>query len=257
MIDFIEAGDSDRPVLILMHGIGGDATSFRPQLNALCDAWRVVAWNMPGYGASPLPQDMQFDVLGDAVKTLIDQLGVDDVHLLGHSIGGMVAQQFVAEYPEHVRSLILSGTSPAFGNSDGEFQKKFIAARLGPLDAGKSMPALADDIVDTLLGDDPDPAGVDIARNCMRQVPAATYRAAINCLVTFDCRDKLASIKVPTLLIAGEKDVNAPAKMMQKMSAYIDGAQYCCIDAAGHLANLERPVQFNQIVRTFLEGLER
>lgn len=256
MIDFIEAGAGDSPVLLLMHGIGGDAQSFQPQLAALSDRWRVVAWNMPGYGRSPLPEDMQFDVLGDAVYSLLDQIGVASAHVLGHSIGGMVAQQFVAAYPSRVRSLILSGTSPAFGSNDGDFQKKFIAARLGPLDAGKTMAELADGIVDTLLGDDPDTAGVDIARNCMHRVSERTYRAAMHCLVSFDRRDNLGNINVPTLLVAGEKDGNAPAKMMQKMSSYIAGAQYQCISAAGHLANLERPDEFNNIVRNFLNRVE-
>jgi len=256
VIDFLESGDSSRPVLLLMHGIGGDSESFRPQLDALSDSWRVVAWNMPGYGTSPLPEKMCFGVLGDAVNTLLDQLGVTDAHILGHSIGGMVAQQFVAQHPERVRSLILSGTSPAFGKNDGEFQKKFIAARLGSLDEGKTMMELADGIVDSLLGDESDPTGVDIARACMRRVPADTYRAAMRCLVTFDRRDNLANIKAPTLLIAGEKDGNAPAAMMQKMSGYIEGAQYNCIDAAGHLANLEQPEEFNRIVRKFLTQVE-
>jgi len=256
MIDFIEAGNRSNPVLLLMHGIGGDAESFRPQLDALSDRWRVVAWNMPGYGASPLPDDMQFDELGNSVNTLFDQLGVTHAHVLGHSIGGMVAQQFIAENPERVRSLILSATSPAFGKNDGEFQKKFIAARLGALDAGKSMSDIADGIVDTLTGDDPDPRGVAIARDCMRRVPEATYRAAMHCLVTFDRRDNLARIHVPTLLVAGENDGNAPAAMMEKMSGYINGAQYQRIDGAGHLANLERPAVFNQILRSFLNSVE-
>jgi len=90
----------------------------------------------------------------------------------------------------------------------------------------------------------------------MKQVPAETYRAAMRCLVTFDRRDNLPRIAVPTLLIAGEKDANAPATMMQKMSTYINEAQYQCIAGAGHLANLEQPGQFNQIVRSFLNDVE-
>lgn len=251
-IDSIAAGNPENPTLVLMHGIGGDAESFRPQLDSLADNFHVVAWNMPGYGGSELPESMTFEVLGDSVNALLDQLDVDDAHILGHSIGGMVAQQFVAEYPQRVKTLILSGTSPAFGKSDGDFQKKFINARLGPLDAGKTMAELADGIVDSLVGDDPDPSGVEIARGCMGRVPGETYRAAMHCLVTFDRRDNLGKITAPTLLIAGEKDNNAPPKVMEKMASYIDGAHYCCIGSAGHLANLERPSEFNELVSTFV-----
>jgi len=241
-ISYEQAGDPANPTLVLMHGIGGDAISFGPQLESLAKDWHVVAWNMPGYGASRLPESMTFEVLGDSVNA----------HILGHSIGGMVAQQFVAEYPERVRTLILSGTSPAFGKSDGDFQKKFIAARLGPLEAGKTMSELADGIVESLVGDSPNPAGVEIARGCMGRVPGDTYRAAMHCLVTFDRRDNLGKITAPTLLIAGEKDNNAPPKVMEKMAGYIPGAEYVCISGAGHLANLERPTEFNNIVSQFL-----
>jgi len=77
----------------------------------------------------------------------------------------------------------------------------------------------------------------------------------MQCLVTFDRRGNLPNIAMPTLLIAGENDTNAPAPMMEKMASKIPGAQYVCIPGAGHLANLERPDEFNRIVGDFIGGV--
>ncbi len=251
-VSYLEAGVPDAPPLVCLHGIGGDARSFGPQLEGLANECRVVAWSMPGFGATPCPGPMTFALLADALEALLDQLGLDAAHLLGHSIGGMVAQELAARRPERVRSLVLSATSPAFGRRDGDFQERFVAARLGPLDEGATMAELAAGIVEELVGEDPDPAGLDLARACMAAVPEATYRAAIRCLTTFDRRTDLGRIAVPTLLIAGAEDSNAPAPMMEKMATFIPGAEYRCIEGAGHLANLERPAQFNELVRRFL-----
>lgn len=251
--------DAHRSPLVCLHGIGGDARSFQPQLQGLAGFCPVIAWSMPGYGETPAPQaplKMSFELLSDALFGLLEQLELDSVHLLGHSIGGMIAQEFVARHPARVRSLILSATSPAFGRSDGEFQKQFLAARLKPLDDGCSMRQLADGIVDSLLGGSPQARGVALARQCMSEVTEAGYRSAIETLVTFDRRADLARIRIPALLIAGEHDRNAPAPMMERMATHIPHSSYECIRGAGHLANLEQPDQFNRLALDFLQSVE-
>ena len=147
---------------------------------------------------------------------------------------------------------MLAQTSPAFGKSDGDWQKAFIAARLGPLDQGKDIPSLADGIVAELTGDNPDPAGVALARDCMASVPEKTYRATVHALLGFDQRAALPHIHIPTLVLAGEKDTNAPAPMMAKTATYIPGAHYVELQGAGHLANLEQPDAFNAALDRFL-----
>ena len=252
-VDFRDCGSSALPALVMLHGIGGGARSFEPQFTDLCESRRLLAWNMPGYGETPPLNTMSFDALSDVLLGMLDTAGIEQCDLLGHSIGGMVAQTLVRRFPARVRSLILSATSPAFGRSDGDFQRRFLEARLGPLDAGATMQELADELVDSLVGENPDPAGVALASACMASVPDATYRQAMQCLVQFDERAALGAIAVPTLLIAGEYDGNAPAPMMQKMATYIPDARYVCLPGAGHLANLEQPQRFNAAVRTFLD----
>jgi 3-oxoadipate enol-lactonase len=248
-----EKGDGD-PVVFL-HGVGGDSESWQHQLAAFAAAgFRAIAWDMPGYGGSPALDPVTFPGLADALSDLLDDLDIDRAHLVGHSIGGMVAQEFMDRHAGRVRRLVLSATSPAFGRPDGDFQKKFLAARLEPLDRGETMADIARAVVPDLVGDAPDPGGVALATACMERVPADTYRATMRCLVTFDRRDLLPRIAVPTLLLAGAKDTNAPAPMMERMAGKIPGARYVCLEGAGHLAPLERPDAFNATVQRFLTG---
>ncbi|WP_216073371.1 hypothetical protein, partial [Acinetobacter baumannii] len=80
---------------------------------------------------------------------------------------GMIVQKWLVQWPELSRAVVLAQTSPAFGRADGDWQKSFIAARLGPLDRGETMKSLAPSLVGELVGDDPDPKGMELARECM------------------------------------------------------------------------------------------
>ena len=242
------------PPLLFLHGIGGDAACWRPQLEAFSDCYRALAWNMPGYGGSASLPEMTFAALAEALLRLLDRLDIARVHLVGHSMGGMVAQEFAATRPDRLRSLALVATSAAFGRADGDWQREFLATRLGPLDQGRSMVDLAPGIVTGLVGEAPDPVGVAQAIRSMAAVPEATYRTALQCLLTFDRRGALARIAVPTLLLAGERDQTAPAAVMQKMAARIPQARCLVLPRAGHLANLEQPTAFNQDLSAFLQA---
>lgn len=263
LIDGLLKSGDQGPVVILVHGVGGAARYWAPQLDALSDRWRLFAWDIPGYGSSPPLDRMTFASLSRRLLEVIVSILGDHagnggkVTLVGHSLGGMIAQDFAASHPELIDRLVLSGTSPAFGRPDGDWQKQFLAQRLGPLDRGRTMTDLAASLVEGLVGDDPDPAGVDLAVSCMGAVSPRVYRQSMECLVTFDRREALARIAAPTLLIAGEKDANAPAEMMRKMAAKIGGSRFAVIGGAGHLASVERPRDFNALVRCFLSETEQ
>jgi pimeloyl-ACP methyl ester carboxylesterase len=156
-----------------------------------------------------------------------------------------------------VSRLVLCGTSPAFGKPDGEWQREFIAQRTAPLDAGKSMAELAEILVPRMVGPGSLPEGVRLATHCMGLVPAATYRRALECIVTFDRRGNLGDIHVPTLLLAGEHDRNAPPAVMKKMAQAIVGSTYYEMKGIGHLQNLEAPDEFDALLFNFLELPER
>ncbi|MBC5763828.1 alpha/beta fold hydrolase [Ramlibacter albus] len=241
------------PTILMLHGIGGGHLSFAPQVETFAGSgYRAVAWDMPGYGHSAPIEPYTFKGLAQSCIALIESLKCTGVTLIGHSMGGMVAQEVVARRPELVSRLVLCGTSPSFGKPDGDWQREFISQRTAPLDAGKSMAELAETLVPQMVGPGSLPEGVRLATHCMGQVPAATYRRALECIVTFDRRESLASIHVPTLLIAGEQDRNAPPAVMKKMADRIAGSTYIEMKGIGHLQNLEAPDEFDGLVLNFL-----
>ena len=111
-----------------------------------------VALDLPGYGGRPPVEEMDFEGLAADVEAAIDERGLNGPVLVGHSMGGMVAQTALRRRPNGYSAAVLACTSPAFGSADGAFQKKFVADRLGPLDAGKTMADLAPKMVDRMIG---------------------------------------------------------------------------------------------------------
>ena len=246
------AADRASPPLVFLHGIGGAARGWRGQLDFFKSRYRAIAWDMPGYGGSAPLSAVSIASLADALQDFLQQVGATKPILVGHSIGGMIVQQLLAKHPDIAGAVVLAQTSPAFGKPDGDWQKSFIDARLGPLDRGETLVSLAPSLVKELVGDNPDASGMELARDCMASVPEATYRATMLALMGFDLRGALKDIAVPTLVLSGSKDNNAPAPMMAKMATYIPSAEYVEIEGVGHLVNLERPKTFNAALDRFL-----
>jgi 3-oxoadipate enol-lactonase len=249
-------GDAIRTPLVFLHGIGGAARAWRGQVTAFSDRCRAIAWDMPGYGCSTPLESVSIATLADALQNFLQQIGAKKPVLVGHSIGGMILQQWLTKYPHEAAAVVLAQTSPAFGKADGDWQKQFIEARLGPLDRGETMKSLAPALVRELVGDDPDAGGMELARDCMASVPEASYRAMMLALLGFDQRKALANISIPTLVLSGSKDKNAPAPMMAKMATYIPASTYVELEGAGHLVNLERPKAFDAALDQFLKTAE-
>jgi 3-oxoadipate enol-lactonase len=248
------AGDPTSEPLVFLHGIGGAARAWRGQVETFSDRYRTIAWDMPGYGGSAPLSTVSIAALADALQDFLRQLGATKPILVGHSIGGMIVQQLLAKKPDIAGAVVLAQTSPAFGKPDGDWQKSFIEARLGPLDRGQTMVSLAPTLVKELVGDNADVCGMHIARECMAAVPEATYRATMLALLGFDQRGALKNIAVPTLVLSGSRDNNAPAPMMAKMASYIRFATYVELEGVGHLGNLERPDAFNAALDRFLKA---
>ena len=94
--------DTTIATIVCLHGIGGDDQSFALQSEGLAGEFRVVVWNMPGYRESDRVAAMSFDVLADSLAQLVDVLDVGPVHLMGQSIGGMIAQEMFHRYPAKI-----------------------------------------------------------------------------------------------------------------------------------------------------------
>jgi len=246
-------GDPDKTILFL-HGLGGDHTNWKPQLEAFGSQHRCISWTMPGYGSSTPLDPMTWSTLADAAVSLLDQHDVERASLVGLSMGGMVAQQFAVDHPERLDRLVLVATSPSFGRPGSDFKEKYLAARYEPLDRGETPADLAPTVVKGLLGPSPHP---DARANCiasMSNITSDAYRRALECLVTWAFDDQLHRIAAPTLCIAGEEDRTAPVASVQRMADGIDGAQLEVIAEAGHLVNLDKPDEFNALVTHFLDA---
>jgi pimeloyl-ACP methyl ester carboxylesterase len=239
--------------LLFLHGVGGGHHAWERQLPHFARlGYPSHAWDQPGYGESPTVEPYDFAQVSAALRRLVESLGGEPVVLVGHSMGGMVAQETWARFPELVRALVLSFTSPAFAGTDSAFTQQFIAARLAPLDAGATMAAVAAQLMPTMRGSRSDPSGLALAEKVMAQVPPGTYRKAVRMLTTFDRRRELAGIRVPTLLVAGSDDRTAPPAVMEKMAQKIPRAEYVLLEGCGHLGPMDQPDAFNAALEGFL-----
>jgi 3-oxoadipate enol-lactonase len=252
--DALESGVRGKtPSLVFLHGIGGGSAGWAPQLAHCVQQGRhALAWDMPGYGRSPMIEPYDFPGLARALEHLLDQHALDRAVLIGHSLGGMVALQAWTQMPQRIHALVLAATSPAFGHGSGDFQQQFLAQRLAPLDAGHSLADVARTLVPAMMGPAPDPQAQTRAQACMAAIPAASYRAALHALVTFEQRAALPTVTVPTLCIAGAHDRTAAPSVMQRMASKIPGARYVEMPDAGHLLNFEQPDAFNQLIDGFV-----
>lgn len=230
--------------VVLLHGIGG------PSWDGMVPG--ALDWPFPGFrGTAPLPE-MTFPALSAALRDEMDRRGIARAVLVGHSMGGMVAQDFVATFPDRVAKLVLYATTPAFGGRDPSFAEAFLRARLGPLAGGRSMAEAAPEMLAGMFEPGAPADAMPRAVAAISAIPQAVYRDTLRCLTTFDRRADLPRIAVPTLLIAGEKDAAAPLKTMQRMAEAIPGAVLHVVSGAGHLIHLERPAEFRAALDPFL-----
>ena len=253
------AGDA----LVLLHGIGGCAKVWQPQLDFFSERYTVVAWNMPGYGGSPRMPEMTFPSLADALEALLDTLPNKRVHLVGHSMGGMVAQEFLRDRARRVASICLYATSPGLAQPEtpaaikaaAARAREFMERRIGPLDRGKSMRDMAESVLDQLLAPDAPASARAAAIESISSVPPDVYRDAMRCILSFDGTAIVPKITRPTLVIAGGEDRTMTPAVVEAMARQIPGARYEVILRAGHLANLEDSPAFNRVLSEFLTKL--
>lgn len=234
--------------LVFLHGVGGGHHAWEDQVPYFGGlGYPSHAWDQPGYGTSALVEPYDLEQVSAALARLIEALGGEPVVLVGHSMGGFVAQETYARHPQLVQGLVLCFTSPAFAGGSSEFTRQFLAARIGPLDEGKSMAEIAAKLIPTMGSNS------RLAEKIMAGVPPDTYRKAVKLLTTFDRRKELAAIRVPTLLVAGAGDKIAPPSVMEKMASKIPGAEYVLMPDCGHLGPMDRPAEFNAILLDFLQ----
>ena len=237
--------------LLFLHGLGGGHAAWDRQVEHFGRrGYRCIAWDQPGYGGTPSVEPYTLQSVTDALKR---QMAGDRFVLIGQSMGGFVAQEMYARFPDRIAALVLAFTSAAFGGAGGQFARQFVAARIGPLDEGKTMAQVAKALMPSMRGAKSDPQGLAHAERVMSAIPPETYRKAVHMLTTFDRKDRLEKIAVPTLLVAGSDDRIAPSAVMESMARRIPHAEFVLLEGCGHLGPMDQPQAFNSALEKFLQ----
>lgn len=252
----LAAGPEDGQPLVFLHGVGGGAALWARQLEGFGRmGYRAIAPDLPGYGRSAPLEPASVGLYGDVLASFVRLMNLAPPVLVGHSLGGMIVQSYLADGLGPVRAAVLVQTSPAFGGRDPAWASAFIDTRLRPLDQGATMARVAEDVVPGMMGPSPDPAGMVLARRLMAETPPQVYRDSLLSMIGFDRREALGRIRIPTLLVAGSEDGMAPAATMARMAERIAGSAFLLLEGVGHFAMLERAEAFDAALARFLAAV--
>jgi len=242
-------GDAGRPVLLL-HGWGGKCESFRPVIRDFQSEYRLIAVDFPGHGrSSEPPSPWSVTEYARLIAALMENLGIDNADIIGHSLGGRVGIVLSAERPELVGKLIMTGAA-------GILPKRGLMFRLkrGTFKLCRTLvdnrPARA------LFGE----AQVErLNERLVQRFGSSDYkllsremRKTFNRIIEQDLQPYLPKIKSPTLLIWGENDTETPLWMGKVMEREIPGAQLSVLGGCGHFAYLDKYSDFRILVKRFL-----
>ena len=256
MPDYQVTGEG-RTTVFLLHGIYGSKEYWRPQTERLvARGYRVVSWDAPGYGLSPLPDPFGFEVVADAGAQLIKALGTERNVVHGHSMGGQITPRIRLKVPNLVHGIVISSTIGYFGNRTKEEQEEFVRKRTAPPPPGTDAVTANRMVVDSMLGPTSKGPEVDLVRQWASLTPPDTVKAAVKAVQTFPEGDAVAgfrAISVPTLLVAGEVDQVGHPAGMKRVADMIKGCEFAIVSGSGHYPWAENPVEFNRAFFGFLD----
>ena len=241
-------------LVLFLHGIGGNSANWRRQVEALSPRYHAAAWDARGWGGSddydgPLRLE---DMVADAMRVL-DQFGKQQAHIVGLSMGGLVAQHIWYAHPERVRSIALCDTSPGLSRSQTkEEQAEFLRLRQKPLLEGKTPADIAPGVARSLAGPKATPEAVAELTASIAALHTDSYLKALEMVTFYEVTHDIGSITVPCLLLVGADDALCPPSVHADMHARIAGSRLVVIPDAGHLSNIEQPEAFNRALEDFL-----
>ena len=253
VVNLVRTGPRGKPPVVLVHPVGLDLTYWAGQIEALCDAHDVVAFDLPGHGASPgMPEDWTLEKAAAVLAQVIGWTGCDRANVVGLSVGGMIAQALALGQPGLVRSLTLIDTAAAFSEAArAGMRDRASMARTGGMqavlpstlqrwftaDTVARRPDLIDRVSKTLLADD-----------------AAVHGAMWDMISALDLVPQLHQISCPTLVLVGEHDPSSPPEAARVLTNGIAGAAMHVIAGASHMAPLEKPASVTGHLVSFLES---
>ena len=238
--------------LVLVHGYLGGSAQWTAEIAQWQAGFDVLAVDLAGYGqARGLTAPTTIALHARAVLATLDHLGIHRFHLLGHSMGGMVAQEMVQQAPQRVNHLVLYGTGP-LGSIPGRFETM---ARSRERLAADGVEATARRICATwLLAREASPAYPALAE-LATQASAQAAEAGLWAMEAWDGRAALPAIGAPTLVLWGEHDRSYGWDQIESLWRGIPGASLAVVPACAHALHLERPALFQMLVREFLHSV--
>jgi pimeloyl-ACP methyl ester carboxylesterase len=236
---WLEAGSG--PPLVLVHGAGGSAELWQPQLDGLGDAAHLVAPDLPGHGPLGGPGGPSIAAYAEWLEAFLDALGTGRVVLAGHSMGGAVAQTLALARSERLAGLILVGTGARLR----------VLVRI--LELLRERPVEGLSLIRELSYAAGTPRErVAVADRVLREgAPLVTLGDLLAC-DRFDVRERLGDIRIPTLVVTGAEDRLTPLKYGRFLASAIPGARLVEVAGAGHFPQLEQPEAVNGAIREFL-----
>jgi pimeloyl-ACP methyl ester carboxylesterase len=248
--------DTGGPNVVFVHGFPLNRLMWEPQMDALRGSCHVVAPDMRGFGASEVPTGtISMRRMADDVDALVTTLELEPIVLVGLSMGGYVALEYLRNYGPKVRALVLADTRAAGDSAEARTGRSQMIQKV----ASEGPAAIAEEMLPKLLSPGTiqgDEELVVRARRMIETTSAAGIAAALAGMAErANSTDLLGSIAVPTLVVVGSEDTVTPRDEAAAMAASIPGARLAVVEGAGHLSNLERPEEFNKELRAFLDDL--
>jgi pimeloyl-ACP methyl ester carboxylesterase len=241
-------------VVVFLHGIGGNRSNWTAQLEHLSPHYCAVAWDARGYGDSDdPPTPLAFSDFADDLARLLDHLRAERAHLVGLSMGGIIAHDFDSRYGHRVASMTLANTTSGLGHYPPERVEALLASRLKPLEAGLTTAQMGEALLAELVGPQTAPEHRAQLFRSLAALRVEPYKQALRAIVTTDFRAHLPTVTVPTLVITSEHDQVVPPAVSRAMADAIPRAELVTIPRAGHLSNIEQAALFNAALTAFLD----
>ncbi len=233
--------NNSQKTLIFIHGSGGNSYIWDNQFYLNID-YNIIAIDLPSHNKSNMFPVLSLDLYVDVVKKLVDSLKPERLILGGHSLGGVVIQEYYFRYPNDITALILCATGGRMRVSQFIFNtiKTDYQKYLNYLRTGSFYRKTSDKIIDNAI--------LEVSQTD----PEVTYNDFKIC-DAFSTLDKTESINVPCLIICGKSDELTPVKYSQYFKDKIKNSVLCIIKNAGHMVMLEKPFEVNKAIKNFIK----
>ena len=260
-VNVIELGEG--PPLVFVHGLIGAWPNWLEQLPVLAAEHHVIAFDLPGFGRSPMPAE-KISIPGYArlLDALLNTLGIDAAAIVGHSMGGFIATELAISSPRHVERLVLAasagiGTQGYRAHLPTLHRLERILATCTALAATNAdliarRPRLRGVALSTLTRH-PTRLPAPLAAELIRGAGKPGFVTALEALSSYSIRDRLGEIACPTLIVWGDHDRTVSVRDADIYVELIPDSRKVVFEDTGHLAMLERPGAFNALLREFLE----